>query len=57
MKVLLSLSISCITPENYSAEYTIGLFKSAEEVEAVIKRLMNDGGFFLNHNVKPGFRG
>ncbi len=50
MDFLLSLYISCITPENYLAEYHIGLFTSTEEVDTVIKRLTSDGGkFFKSH--------
>lgn len=49
MNVLFSLEISCIEEENhknYWAVYPIGLFRSAEEVDAVIKRLVTDGGKF-----------
>ena len=46
MKILFGLSIICFTGENYRAEYPIGLFKSACDVDAVIKRLMSDGGRF-----------
>lgn len=50
MNVLLSLCISCISEENYRTEYPIGLFKTAEDVEAVIKRLMSEGGKFSEPN-------
>lgn len=50
MKVLFSLDINCIEEENYWAEYHIGLFKSTDDIDAVLKRLMHEGGKFS----KPG---
>ncbi len=52
MRALFSLCISCITEENYWAEYHIGLFKSIEDVEAIIKRLMSDNGKFSKPDCK-----
>ena len=47
MDNLFELSISCITEENYWIEYSIGIFKSTEDIDTVIKRLMSkDGKFF-----------
>ena len=52
MDVLLSLSISCVTPENYWAEYPIGFFASAEEIDVVVKRLMSGSGKFTESHCK-----
>lgn len=52
MNVLFNLCISCLTPENYWTEYPIGLFKSVEEVDAVIKRLISGGGKFSEPDCK-----
>ncbi|MBE5893417.1 MAG: hypothetical protein E7286_08540 [Lachnospiraceae bacterium] len=52
MDVLLSLSISCVTPENYWAEYPIGFFASAEEIDVVVKRLMSNSGNFSESHCK-----
>lgn len=49
---LLSLCISSITPNNYEKEYFIGLFKSADEVNEVIKRLSGENGKFSEPNYK-----
>ena len=46
MNVLFSLDISFIEEENYWAEYHIGLFKSTDDIDTVLKRLMNDDGRF-----------
>lgn len=50
--MLFSLCISCITEENYWTEYPIGLFKSTEDIDAVIKRLMSEGGKFSGPDCK-----
>ena len=52
MNVLFSLSISCITAENYWAEYPIGFFATAEEIDVVVKRLMSNNGKFSKDNCK-----
>ena len=46
MAVLLRLSISCVTPENYWAEYPVGFFTSLEEIEVVVKRLTSSNRNF-----------
>ena len=52
MRVLFSLCISCITEENYWAEYFIGLFQSVEDANAARKRLMSDCGQFSKPDCK-----
>lgn len=52
MRVLFSLYISCITEENYWAEYLIGLFQSAKDAEVEKKRLMGKGSLFSKPNCK-----
>ena len=52
MDTLLSLSISCVTPENYWAEYFIGFFTSAEEIDVVAKKLISSNGNFSEHDCK-----
>ena len=46
MAVLFSVSISCITPENYWAEYPVGFFASVDEIDVIVKRLMSSRGKF-----------
>ena len=46
MDTLLSLSISCVTPENYWAEYFVGFFTSAEEIDVAAKKLISSNGNF-----------
>lgn len=53
MKVLYNLCISCLTEENYWAEYPIGLFKSTDDVDVIIKKIMSAGGKFSQSNCKP----
>ncbi|MBR3594030.1 MAG: hypothetical protein IKL44_05065 [Clostridia bacterium] len=50
MDTLLSLFISCVTPENYRAEYFIGLFTSSEEIDVVVKKLISSNGKFSEPN-------
>ena len=50
MKVLLELSISYITEENYWVEHPIGLFQSTEAIEEVMKKIMSRSGRFSEHN-------
>lgn len=52
MNCLFNLCFSCITKENYWAEYPIGLFKTKEDVNAVINALTKDGGRFSNIDCK-----
>ena len=52
MDALLSLSISCVTPENYWAEYFIGFFTSAEEIDVVAKKLISSNGNFSEPDCK-----
>lgn len=52
MNLLFSLSISCITSENYWAEYPIRLFATAEEIDVVVKRLMSNRENFSKDNCK-----
>ena len=52
MNTLLSLSISCITPENYWAEHFVGFFTSAEEIDVVVKKLISSNGNFSDSDCK-----
>ena len=52
MDTLLSLSISCVTPENYWAEHFIGFFTSAEEIDVVVKKLISNNGNFSEPDCK-----
>ena len=52
MDALLSLSISCVTPENYWVEYLIGFFTSAEEIDVVVKKIISSSGNFSEPGCK-----